>query len=175
MGSENSIHLLWPRKGFLYIDRVRKLVSFPLCLGFCFGREFQILIRHSKSLIRFPNMQLHYSLLYLSYAVLTTALVPFPLEERQIGQACTTPVHTPIHPSSLLPPPSIPPSLIPSYLLSISQKTTLTLHRMAPAHVKTQPPAQPKVSTSQATAPVQLISNAASRKPATQVPAPASA
>lgn len=38
-------------------------------------------------------MQLRYSVFYLSSAALTTttALVPFPLEERTIGQSCTTP------------------------------------------------------------------------------------
>ena len=48
-----------------------------------------------KTYFRVSKMQLQYSLLYLSSAVFTaTALVPFPLEERSIGQSCSTPVRT---------------------------------------------------------------------------------
>ena len=46
---------------------------------------------------------------------------------------------------------------------------------MEQVHASTQPTAQRKASTSQATARVRLMSNAASRKHATPGPAPASA
>ena len=104
-------------------------------------------------------MQLHYSLLCLSGAVLTAnALVPFPLEERQIGQSCSTPVTytIPLAPAILtliLIPhlisihPSLPPHIcfLSTYLYDFQ---ILTEHvRTDQEHAKTQPTAQRKAST----------------------------
>ena len=132
-------------------------------------------------------MQLHYSIICLSSAVLTaTALVPFPLSERQIGQACSTPVRTSIYPT-VHPSISLRSALselnlvtVPSLFSAFHTYKNICLlfcvchDRMATAHVRTQPTAQPKVSTSQATAPALQTSNAASKKPATRGPALAS-
>lgn len=75
----------------------------------------------------------------------------------------------------LHPPP--PPFLLPQSHLhpSVIYSLIVCRDRMEQVHVRTQPTAQPKVSTSQATVRDQLISNAASSKPATRVPAPVSA
>ena len=131
-------------------------------------------------------MQLQYFIICLSSAIFTTtttALVPFPLSERQIGQACSTPVRTSIHLPLLAPFQISISSLsfssfcvlyINKYITILANLHRVCNDRMETAHVRTQPTAQPKDSTSQVTAPAPQTSNAALKKPATRAPAPAS-
>lgn len=89
--------------------------NFGLQALFNTDQKLQISLQDPSGRFSFSKMQLHYSLLYLSSAVFTTtvtALVPFPLEERSIGQGCSTPV---IHNTHL---PS-PATLIISILIYI--------------------------------------------------------
>lgn len=99
---------------------------------------------------------MHFSFITLSLASTALALVSVPLDRRAIGGSCTTPVRS-----------------LSSKLLNVL--VTKSNDRTEQEHASKLPIAQPRASTSRATVQALRIYNAASRRAAAPLPAPASA